>query len=171
MESVAERCAGELASGHPRRAVTLCAAVGVPAGPSDALADRADEQVTEHLIRLQDARPRDSLRRGVDGGGRRVLAKDLRGDRDITGQAAGPLRGVRPSPRRLPALLLHPASRPAGRRGWPVRAPTPAPTVPWSVTARPPPPAAPPARTAARSARLCADPRQSARSPTGSARP
>lgn len=49
MESVAGGCAGELAGGHPRRAVTLCAAADIPAGPSGALADRADEQVTEHL--------------------------------------------------------------------------------------------------------------------------
>ena len=49
-------CAGELAGGHPCRAVALCAAVGVSAGVRGALADGAEEQVMEHLVWLRDAR-------------------------------------------------------------------------------------------------------------------
>ncbi len=111
-------CAGELAGGHPRRAVALCAAADTPGGPSGALADRADEQVTEHLIKLRDARPRDSLHRGVDGGGRRVPAEDLRGGRGITGEAAGPLRGVRNLRQRLKGTARTPSPRASASRSW-----------------------------------------------------
>src|SRR6266568_4178980 len=111
--SVDDGRAGEPAGGHPRRSVAPCAAAGVPADPRGALADRADEQVTEHLVRLRDARQRDPLHRGVDRGGRGVPAKNLRGDRDVAGEAAGPLRSVRNLRQRLPALLFEPASRPS----------------------------------------------------------
>src|SRR5208337_5409919 len=72
---------------------------GAAAGLRGALADRADEQVTEHLVWLRDIRLRDSLHRGMDDERCRALAKGLRGGRDSAGEAAGreaagPLRGV-----------------------------------------------------------------------------
>src|SRR6266536_4923783 len=63
--SVGDGCAGELAGGRPRHAVARGGLAGVRAGPGGAVADRAGEQVTEHVIGLRHARLRDTLHRGV----------------------------------------------------------------------------------------------------------
>src|SRR6516162_727343 len=98
MTGVASRGDGRVdgpAGGHGDRGAAPGAGAGVAGDPGGALADRGDEQVTEHLVGLRDARLRDSLRRGVDGEGRGALAEGLGSDREIVGEVTGPARRVR----------------------------------------------------------------------------
>jgi hypothetical protein len=70
MESVRGGGAGERAGGPP---MPRCRAVchgRRPGRPPAACVDRVDEQGMEHLVGLRDARQRDPLHRGADGGGR-----------------------------------------------------------------------------------------------------